>query len=290
MLVCSHLTVTLTPERPYVMASLPTLVLRGALGNALRNYANRHANQKTTQRTSQYGNTPTHYRFQPKPLDLYEDVFKAAPSVLLLRPHVWRMGHTFRPDAPVVFELTLLQQANRCAAAITAALYHDVFMLSAQGRQRVVHHVSDVVASETYSLAPIGGEDSALRNVHLTFSTPLAIKVRQTPTKSTIDPAPSASLIVRSHLSRLVALSNMGSWQDMLPLDSFANLDNSWQKCRMTQHQDGKGRPFWGVTGEMTIYDVPPDVRAHLQLAEVTHIGKDTNYGFGHICYRSLAD
>lgn len=289
MLVCSNLTVTLTPEHPYVLTSLPTFVLRGALGNALRTYTNRHANQRATQRVGQHSSTATRYRFQPEPLDLYDDVFKAAPSVLLLRPQVWRIGQAFGPDAPLVFELTLLQQANRCAAAITAALHHDVFMLSTQGQQRVAHHVSDVAASDTYNLAPITDDDSAPRNVHLTFSTPLAIKVRQTSSKSTIDPAPSASLIVRSHLSRLAALSNIGRWQDILPLDSFAHLENSWQRCRMSQHRDGKGRPFWGVTGETTLFKVPPEVRAHLQLAEVTHIGKDTNYGFGHVRYRSLS-
>lgn len=290
MLVCSNLSVTLEPEHPYVLASLPTFVLRGALGNALRTYTNRHTNQEATQRVSPYSNAATRHRFQPEPLDLYDDVFKAAPSVLLLRPQVWRIGQTFRPGAPLVFELTLLQQASRCAAAITAALYHDVFVLNTQGQRRVAHRVSDVAASETYSLAPITDEDSEPRDVHLTFSTPLAIKVRQNPGKSTIDPAPSASLIVRSHLSRLAALSNVGSWEDILPLDSFANLENSWQRCRMTQHKDGKGRPFWGVTGETTIFDVPPDVRAHLRLAEITHIGKDTNYGFGHVRYRSLSE
>jgi hypothetical protein len=281
MLVCSHLTVTLTPERPYVMASLPTLMLRGALGNALRTYTNRHAH------------TPMSNRFQPPRLDLYDDVFKAAPSVLLLRPQVWRTEQAFRPDAPVVFELILLQQANRCAAAITAALCQNSFMLagvsSGQKRQRIAHHVSDIVANETYTLAPLA-EDSTPRDVHLTFTTPLAVKVRQTPKKSTIDPAPSASLLVRSHLSRLAALTRVGGWQDILPLDSFAPLENRWQRCRMVKYQDGKGRPFWGVTGEMTIYQVPAEVRAHLQLAEVTHIGKDTNYGFGHIQYRSLSD
>ena len=280
------------------MASLPTLILRGALGNALRTYANRHANHDinhhanhhTNHHTNHHANMHASNRFHPPRLDLYEDVFKAAPSVLLLRPQVWRDTHHVHPNAPLVFDLTLLQHANRCAAAITAAISRDSFVLTAQGGKRVSHRVSDVVASETYTLAPPPETDERPKDVHLSFVTPLAVKVRQNPQKSTIDPAPSGSLIIRSHLSRLAALTKLGGWQDLLPLDSFAALENRWQRCRMMQYRDGKGRPFLGVTGEMTIYQVPAEVRSYLQLAEVTHIGKDTNYGFGHIRYRSLLD